>query len=79
MIHSHTSTDTWLGGCGPLAAEHNDAVFPAELMGCISQSVCDMLSDYHTNVDDPRVMKVRTLSLLGPSPLRARRTASQEA
>ena len=28
-------------------------------MGCISESVCGMLSDYHALVTDPRVMKVR--------------------
>jgi hypothetical protein len=49
----------------PARAEEHDAQFPAEVMGCISESVCGMLSDYHALVTDPRVMKVRLLGGAG--------------
>ncbi|PSC73790.1 hypothetical protein C2E20_3044 [Micractinium conductrix] len=35
----------------------HDAQFPAELMTCISRSVCGQLNNYHATVDDGRVMK----------------------
>lgn len=47
------------GASPPPCAEENDARFPAEVVGCISQSVCAQLSRYHETVADGRVMKVR--------------------
>ncbi|EFN53089.1 hypothetical protein CHLNCDRAFT_137406 [Chlorella variabilis] len=37
--------------------EEYDSQFPAEVMACVSQSVCEVLGNYHASVDDPRVMK----------------------
>ncbi|KAL4439477.1 hypothetical protein ABPG77_008806 [Micractinium sp. CCAP 211/92] len=47
------------GATSPLLVtqEENDARFPAEVVGCISQSVCAQLSRYHETVADGRVMK----------------------
>ncbi|KAL4437302.1 hypothetical protein ABPG75_004441 [Micractinium tetrahymenae] len=47
------------GNTAPLLVtqEENDAQFPAEVMACISRSVCAQLSRYHETVDDGRVMK----------------------
>lgn len=47
------------GGTSPLLVtqEENDAQFPAEVMACISRSVCAQLSRYHETVADGRVMK----------------------
>ena len=31
--------------------------FPAEVMGVLSQAVCDILGHYHRNINDPREMQ----------------------
>ena len=47
-------------------AEEYDSQFPAEVMACVSQSVCEVLGNYHASVDDPRVMKVRRACVVRP-------------